>query len=401
MLKKVLLFFFLFKTIYNNNENIIYTREPLKKKTDAEWVIIGAGPAGIIAVAILKDLGIPDDSIIWIDPLFKVGRLGEFYANVPGNTKNKKFVEFLETSTSMAELVQNDIDYLKSLDPEGYSILDVVITPLQKISDIFSKEVHSKVTKMTNLSFFNDIWHIETPHGIYTGRNVILATGCYPKTLEYGINEVIPLDYALDTTTLKSLIKPYDTIAVVGGSHSAVLVLKFLLEAGAKKIYNFYKGPIIYAVDMGAWTLYNTHGLKGTAAEWAKNVLEKNCPLEIERIINTEENRTKYLPLCNKIIYAVGYQMNEIPSKDESFELSFNPETGIIGPRLFGIGLAFPGTYTDPYGNKELLIGLNSFLAFALQVMPDWIKNRFSLQRIAIRKERLAKFDEFITITSL
>lgn len=41
-----------------------------------QWLVIGAGPAGIAAVGKLIDHKIPGDQIGWLDPAFGVGDLG-------------------------------------------------------------------------------------------------------------------------------------------------------------------------------------------------------------------------------------------------------------------------------------------------------------------------------------
>ncbi len=52
-----------------------------------EWMIIGAGPAGIAAVGKLIDQGIPPEKIGWMDSHFRVGDLGEKWNRVSSNTK--------------------------------------------------------------------------------------------------------------------------------------------------------------------------------------------------------------------------------------------------------------------------------------------------------------------------
>ena len=41
-----------------------------------QWLVTGAGPAGIAAVGKLLDAQIPKDKIGWLDPAFRVGDLG-------------------------------------------------------------------------------------------------------------------------------------------------------------------------------------------------------------------------------------------------------------------------------------------------------------------------------------
>ena len=72
---------------------------PLKAKTPSplkayDWAVIGAGPAGITAVAELLANKIDKSAILWLDPEFDVGRLGTYYRNVPGNLQAKRLVTY-------------------------------------------------------------------------------------------------------------------------------------------------------------------------------------------------------------------------------------------------------------------------------------------------------------------
>jgi hypothetical protein len=381
-----------------------FTKKPLEVQTDYEWTIIGAGPAGIISIGILHDLGISLDEIMWIDPLFNVGRLGEYYSNVPGNAKNKLYVDFLKSCTLFNTLNTHAIQKLYSADVEECGILSLIIDPLQDITSYVKPLVNSIIGMMDYLEFYDDVWHVGSGETVFTSRNVILAIGSKPKVLDYESNcDIIPLDYALDKKTLHHMVRPVDSIVVVGSAHSAVLVLKFLTETSVKKIINLYKNPLVYAVDMGTWTLNATHGLKGTAAQWAKDVLENNPPPNLHRIINTDENRKKYMKECNKVIYAVGYERNSFPNiqvNNDMIELLYNPQTGVIGPRLFGIGIAFPSSYVDPLGEEQQSIGLNSFMKFAQAVIPQWICEEKKLIEESHYQQRLIleKFAELFEI---
>ncbi len=41
---------------------------------EADWLIVGAGPAGIITIGILMDIGVDPKRIIWLDPQFEGGK---------------------------------------------------------------------------------------------------------------------------------------------------------------------------------------------------------------------------------------------------------------------------------------------------------------------------------------
>ena len=47
-----------------------------------KWAIIGAGPAGIAAIGKLLDIGTAPKDILWVDPAFNVGDLGDKWAPV-------------------------------------------------------------------------------------------------------------------------------------------------------------------------------------------------------------------------------------------------------------------------------------------------------------------------------
>ena len=129
--------------------------------------------------------------------------------------------------------------------------------------------------------------------------------------------------------------------------------------------------------------------------------------MDLDRVKNTEENRKKYLPFCNKIIYAIGYKKNPLPTiiNDSSImdDIIFDPQTGIIGPRMFGIGVAFPGTTVDSLGNTQELIGLNSFMRYALQFLPEWIKSKRIESRDLLYRllNQLYVFDQILKISML
>lgn len=361
-------------------DRIIYNKNSKNINSNYEWTIIGAGPAGIIAVTILLDLGINPKSIAWVDPLFNVGRIGQFYNTVTGNTANKYYINLLQSSPIIEKITKDDIAYLKTLDPDGFNTLEIISSPLQKVTKYLQDIVSIKIGYTESLEFFDSMWHVTVQQNQFSSKNVILATGSAPIKEKYEENnfaEVIPLDYALNLEILKKIITEKDTVALFGGSHSAILILKYLSEMPVKQIFNFYRHPLLYAIDMGDWTLNSTNGLKGETAKWAREVLEKNPPTNLIRIKNTEDNRKQFLSQCTKIIYAIGYKPNLLPTITTNGipmeEIHFDPESGIIGPRLFGIGLAFPGSYYDLQGNKEQLIGLNSFMQYALYMLPEWI----------------------------
>jgi hypothetical protein len=337
-----------------------------------EWAIVGAGPAGIIVVGLLMDLGIQPHKIAWIDPEFSVGRLSS-YAHVPANSTVRSFLDFLKACKTFS-VCQASLEVLYSYGLDKEPPLKEFVAPLQKITDFLCSQVCPVRSALKALDFEHDIWNIAVEGKTFSAQRVVLATGSHPRSLNYACEHEIPLDIALDKKELAQQVHGDDTIAVVGSAHSAVLIMKFLSELPVGRIINFYNKPLQYVQNMGTWILHPESGLKGVAAEWARNVLEKNPPANLIRLLNTESLREAWLPICNKIVYAAGFERTTLPPINGSLEpVTYDATTGVIAPHLFGIGIAFPEVQVDPLGHRENRVGLNSFMAYAQRVTPEWL----------------------------
>jgi hypothetical protein len=386
-------------------------------QADTTWTVVGAGPAGIAVVGMLLDVGVDEKAITWVDPEFNVGRMGKYYYNVPGNALAENYITFVNECQTFKEYSSESVDYLRNYYPYEACVLRIVIDALQDITDHLKTRVACHAATMEKLSFEQGEWLItlgardsESATHTFSSHNVVLATGAHPKVLDYPCSATtLSLDMVLDKNKLKDELQETDTVALVGGSHSAILVLKYLYELQAKRIMNFYWHPISYAYDMGEGNIPDYNGLKGDVADWAFEVLEKKHPETIMRVKNTELARTSWLPLCNKIIYAIGYERNEIPCPGiKPEDLVYNDVTGavsaevvpaggavpgtavpssvlsgdvtgaesaenLVAPRLFGIGIAFPEKIIDPWGKEQHTIGMIDFLEYAQRIVPEWV----------------------------
>ena len=338
------------------------------------WTVIGGGPAGIITVSTLLDNNVKPNNINWIDPHFSVGRLGMYYNNVSANTTVGDFLSFLTGSSTFIRCGQEAIDQIAQYQHDTYETLHVVTWPLQQITDTLRKEVNTYTTHARTISTHNTGWNVTCRNGesIYADH-VVLATGARPRLLDYNVNEVVPLDIAIDKEKLAQSVSHDDTVCVVGSAHSAVLLLKYLTEISVKRIINLYKRPFIYTYHDGTNSIHPASGLKGIAAYWAHHVLEKNPPHNLIRAYNDEEAQNTYLPECDKIIYAIGFERNPLPDFHGTTFSMYDDKTGVIVPGLFGIGIAFPEKATDSVGNREYLVGVNSFQSYAQRIIPYWM----------------------------
>ena len=103
------------------------------------------------------------------------------------------------------------------------------------------------------------------------------------KKLSYEELDEIPIEAWLDPAKLASLPLDGATVGVFGASHSSMIALPNLLNTPVTKVINFYRGPLKYAVFFDDWTLFDDIGLKGQAADWARENIDGKCPPRLER----------------------------------------------------------------------------------------------------------------------
>jgi hypothetical protein len=339
-----------------------------------EWAVIGAGPAGIATVGKLIDSGVPSEKIVWLDPEFKVGDFGTKWLNVSSNTRVGLFLKYLHSSNAFEYSDCSKDFILNSLPPEDTCKLHLAAEPLQWVTTILQKKVNCIMAKVKKINLYNRQWEIATNEEIIThAKNVVLAIGAEPKKLIHSEIEVIPLESAMDEEQLKQCCTEDDTIAVFGASHSAIIILRALIEAGiVKNVINFYLSPLRYAVYLDDWILFDDTGLKGTTAVWAREFIDGKQPEKLKRVLATHEHVSQYLPQCNKAIYAVGFQKRSLPIIEGFDQLHYNPHNGIIAPGLFGTGIAFPEANIDRFGTLEYRVGLWKFMDYITRMLPIW-----------------------------
>ncbi len=338
-----------------------------------EWAIVGAGPAGIAAVGKLIDAGVKPTSILWIDEEFNVGDLGRFWQNVSSNTTVKLFTRFMEAAASFSYKDAPDFP-LNHMTPEKTCALSAIVEPLQWVSNHLCKKVHIEKTRIQRMALTKGFWSLDSKTASYHSKKVILATGAIPISLDYPTIPTIDFETAIDKHQLAKAIKPQETYAVFGSSHSAIMIIKHLVELKVKKIINIYRSPCRYAVDMGDWILFDNTGLKGNTAIWAKEHIDGTLPDNLIRHVCNEEQAKDFLSQCDKAIYAVGFTPRDTIKIEGYDHKHYNPHVGIIGPGLFGLGIGFPEIKADPFGNIEARVGLWKFMVYLNTVLPLWFK---------------------------
>lgn len=347
----------------------------MAEKTYA-WTVIGAGPAGIAAVGLLLDAGINSHDILWVDPSFKVGDLGQLWHSVSSNTSVKLFHEFLDGIQSFNYSSRPNSFAIDDLPPENTCELRCIAEPLQWVCDNLSQKVEKHVGTVTHLSRDHGHWNLDCNDKLsYKSEKIILATGATPKTLNYSqyCQHEISVPVALNKNLLEQQVDKTDVVAVFGSSHSSMIIIRDLLDIGVKQVVNFYQSPIKFALKLDDWILYDNTGLKGETARWVReNMIQKRHP-QLKRFISNEDHIQKELPLCDKVVYAVGFMRRTPISTDINLN-KYDRHTGIIAPGMFGCGIGFPREVLSPLGHVELNVGLWKFMNDMRLVMPLWIQ---------------------------
>lgn len=336
------------------------------------WTVIGAGPAGIAAVGRLLDHGIPDDEIAWIDPAFAAGDLGRNWRAVSSNTIVGTFLEYLNAAKAF-RFPEAPRFALNDVGSDETCALGLVAEPLLWITEHLRERVRVVETTATALTLANRQWSIATGQGELDSRNVILAVGAVRKSLSYSHLPEIPVHAALDPDKLAALQLDGATVAVFGSSHSTMIALPNLLRLPVAKVINFYRSPLKYAVYLDDWILFDDTGLKGRAADWARENIDGAYPERLERCWVSGPDFDEKLAECDRAVYTVGFERRKLPATPQFGPLDYNPQNGIIAPGLFGLGIAFPEYAADPYGYGQYRVGLKKFMDYLNSVLPLWM----------------------------
>jgi cation diffusion facilitator CzcD-associated flavoprotein CzcO len=340
--------------------------------TQYKWTVIGAGPAGIAAVGRLLDHGMAPEKIAWVDPDFTAGDLGNKWRAVSSNTVASLFLDYLNASASF-RFHESPPFKLTDVDPGETCLLDLVADPLVWISEHLRQRVTALRTMATELYLHNGHWTVQTEQGTITAEKVILAVGATPKKLAYPDLVEIPVDVAVDPEKLAEQSLEGATVAVFGSSHSTMIALPHLLAQPVKSVVNFYRSPLRYAVSLGDWTLFDDSGLKGQAARWARENIDGVHPEPLDRLSIYSPEFSDRLAQCDHVVYTVGFERRQLPRTPQWQRLDYNPTNGILAPGLFGFGIAFPESHTDPLGYTEQRVGLSKFMKYLNTVLPLWM----------------------------
>ena len=424
---------------------IVRTATTMSNPTEHyEAVVVGGGPAGVTVVGNLLEQKV--EPILWVDNEFNGGRINRCYREVPANTKVALFIEFATALAPFRKIVSNTpsrsrweepsesdgvavsgkpdkLQTLRSLDPakgcqlsHAADMLLMLTEGLRKTAGVFAKEV--RVTDAT-LDEATQKWTVnltstvpsETDKTPIVTNRLVLCTGSSPNNSPLPVTipslHTLDLDCALSPSLLSTTLSPLGptSVAVVGASHSAILVLMNLYNLARTskpdlRIIWLTRHPLRYAEQRDGWILRDNTGLKSAAAEWARNNLEPDTlpTSDVSKYLtkvayeagSEKETYERHLRGVDFYVQAIGYSRDPIPalktSEGRAIEPVFDHENGHFAysgaggegklqklPGLFGAGIAWPARVVDPKGNVEYAVGFFKFMKHVKKVVGSWI----------------------------
>lgn len=333
-----------------------------------EWVVVGAGPAGIAAVGQLIDANISLNKIAWIDPSFTVGDFGTAWRQVQSNTTIESFIKFYNAFKAFEFAHRPQTFLIERAKPEGVCPLIIAAEPLRWITQTLRNKITSHCDKVLSLNLASIGWKLYLASGQQiTTKKVILALGARARTLPYPNLITIPFKSAMHSELLNQAVNADDTIAVFGSYQSARTVEENLAKTKATNIIHFYRSE----------------------RSFEQHIASLPLSPNIECYPITPLNLITHIPRCNKAIYAVGFCRREITISGLPDDFLYDSQTGIIAPGIYGLGIAFPETI--PYTMGRLTYNVSAiwpFVKYLKRIFPAWLSYEFTLEEIKNRITR-------------
>ncbi|KAK6859511.1 monooxygenase AgnR1 [Apiospora arundinis] len=407
--------------VYHATRTLVTDSRQQSTETSQQFsaIVIGAGASGIAVTGSLLDLLGQGSRIAWVDPDFKGGRINACYREVPSNTIAQTFLDYgkgfesFRRASAQVTSESNGLTKLEALEPKSTCSLHHAGDMLQTLSDGLLRDnsvsgLKGAVVKAARGKTPSE-WAVTVQGESQSAQNlvapiVVYCTGSHPATVQLPTSSAetpknLGLDDVLKPSRLRTIL-PKDRpicVGVIGASHSAILVLRNLLNLSRDshpqlrvRWFTRHK-ELKYAQYMDGWILYDNTGLKGLAADFGRQYLESDqlsksgagdIITRVDCSGGAEQEKAAFLrelPQCDHVVQAVGFARNELPKMETDVE--FVDTTGGFVDRvtrqpiagLFGAGIAFPEKVTDRAGNVEHAVGFFKFMRFLKRVVPSWV----------------------------
>ena len=327
--------------------------------------ILGLGPAGIFALALLPETVLKD--VVVFEPAAIGGDLATKYAAVIANIPKSQIV------AAFKKIPRFESAAFPFLDPyvnDACPPLGVVAKQLRQLVLPLLKQITFHATKVTCFEHKDSRWILKTQmNELFEVQNIFVCTGAEPKAMNLPL-PTIPLSIALTPALLSAHVNSEDKVVVFGTAHSGTLVLKNLKEAGVSKITAVYKGPtpFVYARD-GA-----SEGIKAESATIADSIKAGEWLSQTPNLIPFDDFAAVYRAVhsSSAAIYACGFERSclTITKDGTEYLLKHNGAEFVDAPPgLYGFGIGFPSLYTGTDGKKYPDIGFAGFIDALLLVI--------------------------------
>lgn len=381
--------------------------------------VIGGGAAGIAALGNLLEDG-KTDPIAWVDTDFRGGKVACAYDEVPSNTRVALFITYATATAAFREVIENTptpnaFTRLADLPQDQTCSLKYAGDLLRMLSDGLarSKRVECFQGRVTAVTSIDDerTWSLgfqadgTEAHQTLHAARVVYCTGSAPTVTALPISSeeepsLLPLDIALKPSALYKAIpsNTRTTVAVIGASHSAILVLMNLVRIARSShpllhVKWFTRAAALkYAVYKDGKIFHDNTGLKGEAAAWAKSMkldaetFETSALRDVVTRVGCSGGAAKEadayrreLPGCDLMIQAIGFTRNQLPVMNKTLQYDHHTSQFLetasrrVVPGLYGAGIAFPEGVVDPSGDQEYAVGFFKFMKFLKRVSPQWV----------------------------
>jgi cation diffusion facilitator CzcD-associated flavoprotein CzcO len=314
--------------------------------------IIGCGATGLLLLHNLQKHGVPPEQVIVVDPTFYGGDLCNKWCCVTSNTRWEQLLQAVPYPGGTPEK-------WSSLSPTSPCPLRHYIDYLLEVVKPYLLQCELHSTYATNVVFTNK-WSItlKAQKTLVEADILLVATGSEPKQLDLPYPS-IPLEIALNRDRLQQTVSSGQHILVFGTAHSATLIVRNLLECGAK-VTNFYATPKPFYFDKEG----DYDGLKQEAATIAEKILTKELPVSLVSVQDMG-GIIRHTRNVDAVVYAIGFE-----PRDPFGLKEYNPETGQLNgyPNGWGFGIAYPNKAPD---GVHYDVSIPAFQAHIEKQMPN------------------------------
>ena len=296
--------------------------------------IVGSGAAGLLLLYNLEKANVDPQSITVIDPTHTGGDLSKKWSCVRSNTTWRQIFEAVPSRTSFASP-------WSQLNPEEPVELQYVIEYLREVTRDYLSKTILRTARVVSAVQDGEVWKLS----LSTGKQelvfdrVFFCQGSEPKILDLPFPS-IPLEIAFDPRRLETLVKPGAHILVFGTAHSGPIVVKNLVDRGAK-VTNFYAtdAPFLFERDG------HYDGIKKDAAGIAQDILSGVYPtvsLESVHDLSAVLRASKTADAC---VYACGFEPRCISPQVSAYDGRSGRIQG--STTAWGFGIAYPNRAPD------------------------------------------------------